>query len=262
MSQGNRQVILEKKESWATVTIHRPEKLNSLTDGIMRELVKYFEKLDSEKRIRSVILTGAGDKAFVAGADVAKMLKMSPPEAKDFALLGRELMDLIEGLSKPVIAAINGYALGGGCELALACDIRIASTNAWLGQPEVGIGIPTGFGGSQRLTKLVGIGAAKELILTGEQVDAHEALRMGLVNKVVDRKELLRECVKVARLIAKRSPIAIQRSKALILHVGKVDSAAWGDMETKSFSESFLTYDQKEGMAAFLERRGPKFKGR
>ena len=248
----------------ATITIDREPQLNALSTRVLAELTQVCAELEVSDEVRAVILTGAGDKAFVAGADIAEMLDLTPTAAHAFAELGGALGHAIETSAKPWIAAVNGFALGGGCELALACDFIYASDRAKLGQPEVKLGVIPGFGGTQRLSRRVGVAKAKELCMTGDTVDAAEALRIGLVDLVVPHAELLGKAKAVAERIAANGPLAVAEVKRLI-HDGQsasLDHALAG--EQKSFGLLFATADQKEGIAAFLAkpRRAAKFQGR
>jgi enoyl-CoA hydratase len=248
----------------AVVTIDREAQLNALSTKVIAELTHASGELEVSDDVRAVILTGAGDKAFVAGADIAEMVELTPSQAHAFAELGGALGHSIETSARPWIAAVNGFALGGGCELALACDFIYASDRAKLGQPEVKLGVIPGFGGTQRLSRRVGVAKAKELCMTGDTVDAAEALRIGLVDLVVPHAELLGKAKAVAERIAANGPLAVAEVKRLI-HDGQsasLDHALAG--EQKSFGLLFATADQKEGMAAFLAkpRRAAKFQGR
>jgi enoyl-CoA hydratase len=211
--------------------------------------------------VRAIIVTGAGDRAFIAGADIAEMKDKSPSEALAFARLGQAVCSAIEAAPQPVIAAINGYALGGGCEIALACDIRLASETAVLGQPEVALGVPPGWGGTQRLPRVIGPGLARELIYTGRRVGAEEALRIGLVNAVYPPAELLERARALAAEIARNAPVAVRLSKEAIRRGLDVDLAAGLALEAQAFALAFSTADQREGMSAFLEKRSPEFRG-
>lgn len=245
----------------ATLTLDRPDKLNALDAKLVGELLHAVLALDMDRQIRCAILTGAGDKAFAAGADIGAMASMSVVEAKAFADLGHAVGDRIEQAHFPVIGAVNGFALGGGCELALACDFLYASDKAKLGQPEVSLGVIPGFGGTQRLARRVGIGRARELCLTGDAIGAEEALRIGLVNAVVPHAELLARVTAVAEKIASKGPVAIKACKR-VLHRGQdVPLSVANELEAQAFSALFGTADQKEGMAAFLAKRPPTFQG-
>ena len=246
----------------ATVTINRPKALNALNRDTLQELLQVFVNLDQVETVKVIILTGAGEKAFVAGADIAQMQQMNALEARSFARLGQQMMMSIERCSKPVIAAVNGFALGGGCELAMACDIRLVSENAKFGQPEVNLGVIPGFAGTQRLSRLIGKGRAKELIFTGDMVDAKEALRLGLANKVASAEQLLEAARKMALKIAAKGPVAIRFSKEAIDKGLDMDLDKANAYEAELFSLCFASEDQKEGMSAFLEKRPAEFKGR
>ena len=246
----------------ATVTINRPKALNALSSKTVTELLELSTELEMDPGVRVIILTGGGDKAFVAGADIAEMAEMRPREARHFAELGGALMTAVEASDKPWIAAVNGFALGGGCELALACDFIYAARGAKLGQPEVGLGVIPGFGGTQRLMRRVGIAKAKEMIFTGDLVDADEALRIGLCDVVVERAELLARARQTADRIATKGPLAIAEAKR-VMHNGQ--SLALPDacaMEAHAFASLFDTTDQKEGMKAFVQKRPAVFEGK
>lgn len=246
----------------AVITIDRPAALNALNIEVLAELAQALDEIDKKDEIKVVILTGAGDKAFVAGGDILYMKDLTPAQAKAFALLGQELTLKVETFRKPVIAAINGYALGGGCEIAMCCDIRIASTKCVIGVPEVNLGIFPGFGGTQRLGRLVGKGRAKEMTFTGLPVDAEEACRIGLVNKVVEPGELMTEAKKMAVRIATRGTIAVRLAKESINEGLEMDLQHGLFHEANIFSLCFSTEEQKEGMTAFAEKRQPKFTGK
>jgi len=252
-------LILEKDGYTAVVTINRPKVLNALNGDVIRELSMVVDELELDEQIRVVIITGAGDKAFVAGADIAFMSKLKPMEAMKFARLGQAVMRKIENMSKPVIAAVNGFALGGGNELAMSCDIRVASERAKFGQPEVQLGIIAGFGGTQRLTRLVNPGLAKEILYTADQYDAETAHKMGLVNHVVPAGELLNFCKGMAKRIAARGPVAVSLTKEAINSGLEMDLDKAIALEADLFGLSFTTEDRKEGIEAFLEKRKPVF---
>ncbi len=260
MSYNN--LILEIESGIAIVTINRPKALNALNKETLEELMSCLQTLKDSDEVGVVILTGSGEKAFVAGADISFMRKLSPLEVRTFAGLGHECMDTIEKLSKPVIAAINGFALGGGCELAISCDIRLASDNAKFGQPEVNLGILPGFGGTQRLPRLIGRGRASELIFTGDMIDAQEAYRIGLVNRVFPQGELLAAGREMAKKIMSRGPIAVRLSKDAIINGMEMDLARACAYEVDQFALSFTSDDQKEGMDAFLQKRPAVFQGK
>jgi enoyl-CoA hydratase len=244
-----------------TVTINRPEKLNALSSEVVRELTAAFEKLTREGA-RVAILTGAGDKAFVAGADIGEMSELSAAEAKAFSDAGHRLGYAIENAPYPVIAAVNGFALGGGCELALACDFIYASDKARFGQPEVNLGLMPGFGGTQRLARRVGAARAKELIYTADMVKADAALAMGLVNEVVPAAELLQRVRAVAEKIAGKGPLAIAASKRVMVRAGDADLPLANELEATAFGALFDSADMREGTRAFVDKRPPKFQGK
>jgi enoyl-CoA hydratase len=252
-------LLVEDIGGIVVVTINRPTALNALNRAVLGELEAAFAALSRDKSIRVVIITGSGTKAFVAGADIAEMQNMSPAAARNFAKYGQGIFAALERLPQPVIAAINGFALGGGCELAMACDIRIAAENAKFGQPEIGLGITPGFGGSQRLPRLIGEGRAKELLFTADVIDAADALRIGLVNKIVPVGQVLEAATAMARKIATRSPVAIGYCKTAIREGqnSELDSAI--AYEAEVFGLCFADTDQSEGMTAFIEKRAPTF---
>lgn len=255
-------IDIERADTVATITINRTEALNALDSASLEQLLARIQEAGHDRGIRAIILTGAGDRAFAAGADIAEMLEMDAQQALGFAKLGQAVCGALESALSPVIAAVNGYALGGGCELALACDIRICSKNAVFGQPEVTLGIPPGWGGTQRLPHLVGPGIAKEMIYTGLRVTAEQALAIGLVNRVVPLEQLMKSAVELAGQIAGNAPLAIRFSKAAINRAfEKPRSASLAD-EARFFADAFNTADQHEGMSAFLSRRKPHFKGK
>lgn len=253
-----RVVLLEKQEHIAVVTINRPKALNALNTALLAELDTVLEHVECDEDIYVVIVTGAGDKAFVAGADIVEMKDMTPVTARPFSKLGHKVFRRLELMEKPVIAAVNGFTLGGGCELALACDIRIASEKARFGQPEVGLGITPGFGGTQRLARTVGIPKAKELLYTARTIKADEALTIGLVNKVVAHEELMNEVQAMAATIAANAPVAVRFCKAAVNRGMQTDMDTAVAMEQELFSQCFATEDQKEGMTAFVEKRTEK----
>jgi len=240
------------------ITLNRPESLNAFNRKMVLELSQVLGQIAGQPGIRVVILTGAGDKAFAAGADIRELETFSPTEARGFALQAKEMDSKIEALGKPVIAAINGVAVGGGLEVALACDLRIASAKARFGQPEINLGLIPGGGGTQRLSKAIGLIQAKEWILTGEMVSAEEAFSLGLVNKVVPSEELMSEAKRLAEKLAQKSPIALALAKSALNQ-----SVALGGLlyEAECFAQCFATEDHDEGIKAFLERRAPKFTG-
>lgn len=256
------QVIFEVKDTVATITIDRPQALNALNSEVLRELDQAIAEAESDAT-RCVVLTGAGDKAFVAGADVIAMSRMTRREAQAFSCFGNRVFRRLERLPCPTIAAVGGFALGGGCELALACDLRVASTTASFGQPEVGLGITPGFGGTQRLPRLVGLARAKELLFTSRRIGADEALALGLVNRVVHPGELLAEAAALAQQIASQAPVAVRAVKAALQLGAQTDLDTALAIEATEFASCFETHDQVEAMTAFTERRPAEpFKGR
>lgn len=255
-------VILEKEGKVAVVTLNRPKALNALNSETLKELDYIVTELENDDEIYAVVLTGAGDKAFVAGADITEMKDLNTMEGRKFSILGNKVFRRLENLEKPVIAAISGFALGGGCELAMACDIRLASDKAKFGQPEVGLGITPGFGGTQRLARLVGTGMAKELIYTGKIVKADEALRIGLINRIVEGEKLMEEAKAMAQTIAANAPIAVKLSKVAINRGIQCDLDTALMYEAEAFGECFSTADQKEGMTAFVEKRDKSFQNK
>ena len=251
-------LIIRKEDNVCIVTINNPQSMNSLNSEVLSELDKVFTNIEEDHSIDVVILTGEG-RAFVAGADISQMSTMNAAEGKDFGEQGSKLFRKIELLPKPVIAAINGFALGGGCELALACDIRISSSKAKLGQPEVGLGITPGFSGTQRLPRIVGEGRAKELIYTAKAITAEEAYRIGLVNKVVEPEVLIDEALALAKQIAEKSASAVALAKLSINSEYNCSIEKAISMESQNFGKCFENNDQKEGMSAFLNKRNPEF---
>ncbi|MEE8232276.1 MAG: enoyl-CoA hydratase-related protein [Thermoplasmata archaeon] len=252
---------MEEDEGLAIVTLDRPDALNALNTEMLQELRDVLREVARREEVQVVILTGAGDRAFAAGGDIREMADQRPLEIRRYAALGHEVARLLERMGKPVIAALNGFALGGGSELALACDIRIASEDAQIGQPEVKLGIPPGFGGSQRLTRLVGRGRASEIIFLGEPVAAVQAAKMGLVNRVVPADRLLEEAKAWARRMQERGPLALRLAKAAIHQTQETGLSAGLNYERELFSLAFATDDQDEGMDAFLAKRKPEFGG-
>ena len=247
-------IIVEKKGNIAIATINRPEAINALNTEVLKELEEMAALIGGDREIRALVITGAG-KAFVAGADIAQMSGLESGEAEQFGLMGQKALTAVESLEIPVIAAINGYALGGGCELALCCDIRIAGERAKIGQPETGLGITPGFGGTQRLPRAVGLGNAMQMILTGKPIDAAEAKRIGLVNEVYPQETLMDEAVKLAECIAANAPVAVRYSKQAIRRFAGQNLEADLACEAKLFGLCFSTNDQKMAMQAFVEKR-------
>jgi enoyl-CoA hydratase len=254
-------LLHEKRNGVVYVTINRPDKLNALNDQVMADLKSCFESVQDDAEARAVILTGAGEKAFVAGADIGVLAAQSPVEGKERSIRGQGILNLIENLGKPVIAAINGYALGGGCELAMACTMRVAAENARLGQPEVKLGILPGYAGTQRLPRLVGKGRALELILAGEPITAAEAWRIGLVNQVVSAQELMPACDKLAAKILANAPLAVRFAMEAVNRGCEMTQEQGQFLEATLFGLCCTTADMKEGTRAFLEKRPPKFTG-
>lgn len=246
----------------ATITIDRPKALNALNPDTINELSAAVDLIAANKEIRAVVITGAGEKAFVAGADIAAMANMTADEAEAFSKRGSGMMRRLEKLPIPVIAAVNGFALGGGCELALSCDFIYASDNARFGQPEVNLGLIAGFGGTQRLTRKVPYGIAMELLTTGRMIKADEALRIGLVNRVVPQAELMDSVMATVNELLAKAPIAVSRSKALVQTAPDTDIDTGLANESSSFSTIFNTEDFKEGVTAFLAKRPPQFTGK
>jgi len=253
---------IERRDRIAFVTINRPDKLNALNAQAKSELKELFLDLQKDADVDVVILTGSGEKAFVAGTDIKELTTLDEPSGRRFSEAGQAVFNLIENLGKPVIAAVNGYALGGGAELALACHIRIASDNAKFGQPEVSLGIIPGYGGTQRLARLVGKGRAMEMILTGEQVDAPEALRIGLVNKVVSLPELMKSAESMAQKIVSKGQLAVRSALMAINAADEASLASGQSFEAELFGRCCASEDFKEGTSAFLEKRKPAFKNK
>lgn len=254
-------IIVTEKDGIQILQINRTEVLNALNRETLLELSTQLHDFANNNKASVLIITGAGSRAFVAGADIEAQYPLNSDEGRQWGLLGHQVCRQIEETDKPVIAVINGYALGGGCELAMACDIRIASERARLGQPEVTLGITPGFGGTQRLPRLVGIGKAKELIFTGKMIDAFEAHRIGLVDEVYPPEQLMQEAMKMAEEIAARAPLAVSYAKAQINSGLQTDINTGLALEVGYFALCFATKDQKEGMGAFLQKRKPQFEG-
>jgi Enoyl-CoA hydratase/carnithine racemase len=255
-------VLLEKEDRVAILSINRPKALNALNNDTLLEIRSAITDIKEDAGIDLLIITGAGDKAFVAGADISFMQPLSAIEGRAFGALGQEVFRMIEAMEKPVIAAVNGFALGGGCELAMCCDFRVASTKAKFGQPEVGLGITPGFGGTQRLPRLVGSGMAKQMLYTADVIDANEALRIGLVNSVVEPEELMDFVKKIAKRIISKAQVAVRLSKAAANEGMQTDIDRGMTIEADVFGLCFATDDQKEGMSAFIEKRKPGFIGK
>jgi enoyl-CoA hydratase len=254
-------ICVQRVEAVVTITLNRPDKLNALNEELLHELLAAITALGEDPTARAVVLTGAGEKAFAAGADISAMSEMTARDAHRLAKLGHRVGSAIEQSPLPFIAQVNGFALGGGCELAMCCDIIYASDKAKLGQPEVNLGIMPGFGGTQRLARRVGIGKARELCMTGEAVGAEEALRMGLVDGVAAPQELAARVQRLATTIAGKAPLAIAAIKRSIISGQDASLSTANELEAASFASLFGSNDQREGMRAFLEKRPPKFEG-
>ena len=255
-------IRFERKNQIAYVTIDRPKVLNALNMATMQELKSVFADLKDDADVRVVILTGAGEKSFVAGADINELAQQTPVSAKEYTHLGQAIVDAIENLGKPVIACVNGFALGGGCEVAMACTMRLASENAKFGQPEVKLGIIPGYGGTQRLPRLVGTGLAMQILLTGEMITAQEAHRIGLVNEVVPADRLLARAEEIAQKIIGMAPLAIQYCMEAVNQGMNMTLPEGLFLEATLFGICCATEDKKEGTTAFLEKRAANFQGR
>jgi enoyl-CoA hydratase len=252
-------ILFEEKNGVAVVTVNRPQKLNALNIKTIEELKTVFEEISISKELRAVVLTGSGEKAFVAGADISELNRLAPIEAKEFALNGQSVFNKIENLNKPVIAAVNGFALGGGCELSLACHIRFASDNAKFGQPEVNLGIIPGYGGTQRLARLINNGRALEYILSGDMFDTNEAFRLGLVSRIFSQSELLTKTIEFAEKIASKPHHAVRLALKSVHAVNSMTLNEGLNYESALFAIATGTDDFKEGTSAFLEKRKPEF---
>jgi enoyl-CoA hydratase len=253
---------VSREDGVVVLTVNRPEAMNALDVGTLTELRDRLAELAQDPSARVVVLTGAGEKAFVAGADIRYMSRLDVDDAKEWGALGHACGRLLETMPRPTIAAIDGFALGGGCELALACDLRYCSTRSRLGQPEINLGIIPGWGGTQRLARVCGLGFAKDLILTGRLVDAEEALRRGLVTAVHEPDELMAKTMETARLLASKSPVALAAAKAATNRALGGDHSANLEAEADSFGDLFASEDAREGLTAFAEKREPRFTGR
>ncbi|MEM4467825.1 MAG: enoyl-CoA hydratase-related protein [Candidatus Nezhaarchaeales archaeon] len=262
MSKAYETLKIERIDNILIITLNRPHRLNAFNDVMMEELYDALVSAERDPSIRCVIITGEGDRAFSAGADITAFPKATPVAAEEFSRLGQEVFGFIERMSKPVIAAINGFALGGGLELAAACDFRIAAEHAELGQPEINLGLIPGWGGTQRLVRLVGIAKAKELIMLGGRISAEEALKIGLVHKVVHYDDLREEALKLARRLCELPPIALRYAKLAINFGSQAPLEAGLRIESAFMGLTFSTEDLKEGVEAFMARRKPEFKGR
>jgi enoyl-CoA hydratase len=254
-------ITLIKEPDLAILTVNRPQAMNALNYDTLQEIKSAVLEISSDNNIKALIITGSGEKAFVAGADIAYMKDLTAIQGREFGALGQSVFSAIENLSIPVIAAVNGFALGGGCELAMACDIRLASEKARFGQPEVSLGITPGFGGTQRLARLIGSGPAKELIYTGMNIDAGEAYRLGLVNHIYPADSLMDEAKKLAQKMISNAPLAVSLCKSAINRGLQADIDTAMAIEADVFGLCFSTNDQKEGMNAFLHKRKADFKG-
>ena len=255
-------IVLIRENGVAVITINRPDKLNALNEKTLEELNTALDDVTLDAAIHGIIITGAGDKAFVAGADISEIAALDEESGVRFAISGQEVFNKIENSSKPVIAAVNGYALGGGCELAMACHIRLASDKAKFGQPEVNLGVIPGYGGTQRLARLTGKGHAIELCITGKIIDATEAERIGLVNRVVPEHELQAECKNMIRMISEKAPLAVQKVLTCVNRGLDVSLSEGLQLEATLFGETCATADKKEGTSAFLAKRKAVFKGK
>ncbi|MFQ5676089.1 MAG: enoyl-CoA hydratase-related protein [bacterium] len=255
-------ILFETRDNIATITINRPEALNALNWQTMQEIQSAFSEVAENSEVAGVILTGAGEKSFVAGADIKELATKDPVGAKEFSMASQEILHFIEHLPKPVIAAVNGFCLGGGCELAMACHMRVASEKAKFGQPEVNLGLIPGNGGTQRLSRLVGKGRALELVLTGKMIDAQEAYRLGLVNKVTTGEELLPAAEEILKTIMAKGPVAVKLALEAVNHGLELTLDEAIQLEANLFGLCFSTEDMKEGTRAFIEKRKADFKGK
>jgi enoyl-CoA hydratase len=255
-------LLFENRDGLALVTVNRPDKLNALNDTVIHELGELAGRIATDDAIRAVILTGAGPKAFVAGADIGELAECDPVRAFALSQKGSQVYRRLEQSDKPIVAAVNGFALGGGCELAMACHFRIASENARFGQPEVKLGIIPGYGGTVRLPRLIGRGRASELLLSGGMIDAQEAYRIGLVNRVVPAEQLIPECEKLLRTILENAPLAVAACLQLVDHQQEMPADGALALEGRRFGELAGTADFREGTAAFIEKRKAAFQGR
>ena len=257
-----RTVLIHKENNICTLTINRPKQYNALNRSVLEELNEVIKKIKNDRNCRAMIITGAGDKAFIAGADIKEMINMDVKSAQEFSKYGQDITKDIENMHIPVIAAINGFALGGGCEFAMSCHIRYASTNAIFSQPEVALGLIAGFGGTQRLPRLIGKGRAMELLLSGKQINADEAHSIGLVNKVFETHELLPKAKELALLISKNAPLAIAKTIESINEGYENNFTAGLKKEQSAFSSLFNSLDTEEGLSSFVEKRTPEFTGK
>lgn len=255
-------ILLDIKNRIAYITLNRPDKLNALNWKTMQELHEALSSVQEDQKVAGVILTGAGEKAFAAGADINELAQQTPVSAKEFAKQSQEILRFIEQFPKPVIAAVNGFCLGGGCELAMACHMRIASEKAKFGQPEVSLGIMCGNGGSQRLPRLVGKGRAIELLVTGNMIEGAEAYRIGLANKVVPPEQLIKTCEDILAAVAKKAPIAVKLTLEAVVHGMEMPLEEGVQLEANLFGMCFSTEDMREGTRAFIEKRQANFQGK
>tara|TARA_B100001123_G_scaffold446138_1_gene599637 strand:+ start:9485 stop:10267 length:783 start_codon:yes stop_codon:yes gene_type:complete len=257
----NLSIVKDSETKVAKVTIERPKVLNALNESTIIELLGVFQQFSKDNDVLAVVLTGSGEKAFVAGADISELARLSPTEARQVAQKGQLMCDTISDLGKPVIAAINGFALGGGCELAMACTIRIACDTAKIGQPEINLGLIPGFGGTQRLPRFVGSGVALELLLKGDPISADEAFRIGLVNRVLTKEALINEAMSLATVLASKPPLSVRYILDAVRRGGQMSLADGCDYEASLFGLVAATEDKREGTQAFLEKRKAEFKG-
>lgn len=255
-------LLFEIESNTAIININRPEKLNALNSETLAELKTAFTSVKNDEHVNCVIITGSGEKAFVAGADISELNNLDLLSGKEFAEAGQEVFNIIENLGKPVIAAVNGYALGGGCELALACHIRLAAENAKFGQPEVNLGVIPGYGGTQRLARLINTGRAMEMILTADMIDAKEAYRIGLANKIYPQDEILMEAKKLAGKINNKGPVAVRMAVKAVVSCDELSEKEGQHLEAGLFAVCCGTDDFKEGTGAFLNKRSPEFTGK
>lgn len=255
-------LLVEKSERYAIVTVNRPDKLNALNVETVEELEQAMQALNEDETIRSIILTGAGEKAFIAGADISQITPLDSKSGKNFALRGQKVFRYVEKMKKPVIAAVNGFALGGGCELAMACHIRLASTRAKFGQPEVKLGIIPGYGGTQRFPRLIGQSNALQLLLTGDMMNAENALRLGLVSEVFEPGQLMERAAALASQLAAQAPLAVRYILEAVYRGVDMDLENALGIEAEYFGKACATEDMKEGTTAFLEKRAPVFSGK
>ncbi len=254
-------IQIKEKDNIGILTINRPKALNALNTALLKELLDAVRRIESEKELRVLVITGSGEKAFVAGADITELSGLNPVEAAEFTKLGHSVMEAIEQLPIPVIAAVNGFALGGGLELALSCDFIYAAKSAKLGLPEINLGIIPGFGGTQRLARRIGSARAKELIFTGKMITAREAETLGIVNRVVPAESLMEVTIETAKIIASKGAVSLYAAKQAITCGLDVDLATGCKLERQYFAWTFASPDAKEGTTAFLEKRSPDFKG-